>query len=352
MHVRLATPEDLPGIIKDYGGNESNPLNPFASVERLKQLPGEGLLVAEVEGVYAGFLYWFKATKPRGDSAVKAYAQIAEIHIKRAFWKTKVGLALLARALKDIEKLEIPEVYINVEGANAQLQDACERAGFSTFERTSHMRFLYPLDRRKTNRSREEAIELAVFLVEAREQCRMFSTAYEEIMELIRKGPPSDEDGQRVFNARIWLRLQAALAACAVVSKILWPQLKRRRDGSDKVVVRRGDDLRQFLKLRGLKPLPVAVRNSFEHIDEKIDEWLPSQKGDDMPWGWSLSAIEGPEPKGSMQALRYFNVFTTELRVANARCILSDVARQIKQIESSIPQDGQIHFRQSEDSGS
>ncbi|HEV2225793.1 MAG TPA: hypothetical protein VGR56_03200 [Nitrososphaerales archaeon] len=80
--VKQATNEDLQSIVSDYGGSESNPFNPFITLERLKRLTRSGLLVAKAGSAYAGFLYWFEASEPRDDTNVDRYARIVEIKVK------------------------------------------------------------------------------------------------------------------------------------------------------------------------------------------------------------------------------------------------------------------------------
>ena len=94
--VRQATEEDLPKIADDYAGRISNPLYPFSSVDRLKQIPRQGLLLAEIDGAYAGFLYWFLAPESGIDGNANQYAHIAEVKVKREYWNRKVGETLSA----------------------------------------------------------------------------------------------------------------------------------------------------------------------------------------------------------------------------------------------------------------
>jgi hypothetical protein len=82
--VRQATDDDLQTIADNYGGNVSNPLNPFTSVDGLKQLPRRGLLVAEIDGAYAGFLYWFLAAEPLDDYNVNKYASVVEVKVNES----------------------------------------------------------------------------------------------------------------------------------------------------------------------------------------------------------------------------------------------------------------------------
>ena len=113
---------------------------------------------------------------------------------------------------------------------------------------------------------------------------------------------------------------------------------------SDKVAIRRASTLRSILGLPNRSPFPLAVRNAFEHVDERLAEWLPEQK-EDIPWGWSLSPFVGSEDPASSKAFRYFNMRTMELRVADAHCNLKEVMEQMRLIEDKMPEDAHVNFR-------
>ena len=342
--VRLANEEDLRKIVDDYKDKNPSRLNPFTSVNRLRELLGEGLLGSEIGGIYAGFLCWYPGIETGPEDKNQKFAHIAEIKVKKEFSKRKVGEYLLLQALKEIERQEIPILYIDSPEGNRGLVSLYEKAGFQIFARTLHMRYLYPPDRHRIERPHYEARELAVFLVELREQCRLFMTAYSEIKEMIAKGPYVDAEGQRIFSAQIWLRIQAALAACTIASNILWPRVLVRKDGSDRLTIYRSNELKQILKLRGASPFPIMVRNAFAHIDEYLATWLPRQE-EDIPWGWSISAFsKDEEPGDSTRAFRYFNITSMELRVADVYCNLREVMEQVKDIEARIPEEAQVFF--------
>ena len=69
--VRQAKEADFPRIVESCGGNESNPFNQFSSIERIRKLPSQGLLVANVNEIFAGFLYWIVLDKQRGGETKK-----------------------------------------------------------------------------------------------------------------------------------------------------------------------------------------------------------------------------------------------------------------------------------------
>lgn len=60
VQVRKAVESDLLRVVGRFRQKADRPWGPFSSVERLKAIPQEGLLVAEADGAYAGFVYWFE----------------------------------------------------------------------------------------------------------------------------------------------------------------------------------------------------------------------------------------------------------------------------------------------------
>jgi len=336
--VRQAKEADFQRIVESCGGNESNPFYQFSSIDRIRKLPSFGLLVAEVKEVFAGFLYWIVLDEQR-DGVTKKKAHIVRLNVEKRFWKTNVGDSLLGKALKDIDEIKVDSIQVDVPSKNKKLIDLYERIGFSTEERTFHMRYVYTRTGGQAKRSTEEARELMVFLVEVGEQCRAFMTAYSEVTELIAQGPPRNDEERGIFSRRIWSRLQACLASCSIIYKILWPSQL-----NEKALIRsRG--IKQFLELYDKNQFPRHVRNSFEHVDERLSDWLLTQS-DEIPWGWCLSSFDKEEePTDSSQAFRYFHLGTFDLRVADSSCNLREVMHHVNKLLERIPSEAQINFR-------
>ena len=336
--VRQAKEADFPSIVESCGGNESNPFNQFSSIERIRKLPSQGLLVANVNEIFAGFLYWIVLDEQRGGET-KKNAYIGRLNVEKRFWKTNVGDSLLGKALKDIDEIKVDSIQVDVPSKSNKLIDLYERIGFSTEDRTYHMRYVYTRLGNQEKRSTEEARELMVFLVEVGEQCRAFMTAHSEVVELIALGPPRNEEERRIFSRKIWSRLQACLASCSIIYKILWPSQL-----NEKALIRsRG--IKQFLEINDKNPFPRQVRNSFEHVDERLSDWLLLQN-DEISWGWCLSSFDQEEePRDSSEAFRYFHLDTFDLRVADSSCNLREVMQHVNYILEKIPSEAQINFR-------
>lgn len=70
---------------------------------------------------------------------------------------------------------------------------------------------------------------------------------------------------------RIWVAIQSILGAAANISKALWGQRGKFADARE--------PLRASLQVDDSSPLRnVAMRNHFEHYDERLDQWWNSSK--------------------------------------------------------------------------
>jgi ribosomal protein S18 acetylase RimI-like enzyme len=137
--IRQAIPDDLPTIVGHYGRGDS-PWDPFADLVRLWNIPLEGLIVAEVEGRYAGFLYWFVGEKPWFDVGVETYAHIVEVQVVEKRRGQGVGKRLLAYALERVKESSIEAIYIDTTKDNLAARHLYESAGFRPLFRTIHYR--------------------------------------------------------------------------------------------------------------------------------------------------------------------------------------------------------------------
>lgn len=133
--VRSATPDDFPHIANHYGRGDT-PWDPFGDVEKLQEIPIEGFAVAEVEGDYAGFLYWFEAGKPWFDEGVGPYAQIEEVQVLPRFRGQGVGRRLLESVLDRLGTLSLDAVYVETTEENSVARHLYEAAGFQLLHRS------------------------------------------------------------------------------------------------------------------------------------------------------------------------------------------------------------------------
>lgn len=96
--------------------------------------------MAEVEGRYAGFLYWFVGEKPWFDIGVERYAHIVEVQVVEEYRRQGVGKRLLTYALEHVKESSIEAIYIDTTKDNLAARHLYESAGFRPLFRTIHYR--------------------------------------------------------------------------------------------------------------------------------------------------------------------------------------------------------------------
>ena len=129
--VRGATDVDLASIVAHYGpGGGDSPWDPFVDLRRIREVSGPGLLVAELEGTYAGFLFWYEARRPWYAPGVERYARISDLHIVPAAQGKGVGRALLREALSRIRSAGIDTVFLETDEDNVRARRLYEGEGF------------------------------------------------------------------------------------------------------------------------------------------------------------------------------------------------------------------------------
>ncbi|HTT73521.1 MAG TPA: GNAT family N-acetyltransferase [Thermoplasmata archaeon] len=139
IRVRPGTPEDLPRVARHYAHGDS-PWDPFGEVSKLSRIPLDGLLVAEVNGEYAGFLYWFEGRNPYFDRTVGRYANFQELHVLQRFRRRGLGKALVERFLADARARGIVEAFVDTDDDNLVAQQLYESVGFRQYRKVFHYR--------------------------------------------------------------------------------------------------------------------------------------------------------------------------------------------------------------------
>lgn len=138
--IRKWAPEDLVLIAQHSGPSGDEPWDPFSDAEALRQVPLDGLIVADVNDQYAGFLYWFLGRRPWFDREADRFAHILEVQVLHRFRGQGVGKALLHHALDRLTKEAVEGVYIDTTDNNDIARRLYEGAGFDPFLRTIHYR--------------------------------------------------------------------------------------------------------------------------------------------------------------------------------------------------------------------
>lgn len=135
--VRAATASDLPAITGHYA-HEDTPWDPFGSVDRLARVPREGLLVAEVDGEYAGFLYWFEGQSPYFRPGLQRFGYLYELHVKEPFRGRGLAKMLVERFISDAQARGIRQLFVDTDENNAAARRLYESYGFRRYRDVVH----------------------------------------------------------------------------------------------------------------------------------------------------------------------------------------------------------------------
>lgn len=137
--VRRSSKSDLPNIERQYG-----PLDdvgdPFCDTSKISRRRYDGLLVAEVDGRYAGFLYWHIGKKPFFAPRVTRFAHIRELQVMKKFRRQGVGKKLSLYALGRLKVLGIRDVFLATAETNEVARRLYESLGFKQYRRQVHYR--------------------------------------------------------------------------------------------------------------------------------------------------------------------------------------------------------------------
>jgi len=169
-----------------------------------------------------------------------------------------------------------------------------------------------------------------MFLLELNTQCAFARVSFERLQsaapawytdatpeQSVEPMPPRD----------IMIQCTAFLSAAGVISKT---QFAGRRSGE---VARRCTRLRQLLGINDLHTLrDLSVRNSFEHIDERLDRIFSSFASAPVN---PLSVTERPPPPGTLVWKR-FDPKRLTVSFATAEISLTKCMNEILEIESRI----------------
>jgi ribosomal protein S18 acetylase RimI-like enzyme len=140
-NIRKARSSDLASIAKYYGVRGDTPLDPFTSEDRLKQMVDlNDLAIAEVDGFFAGFVYYFVGDHPWFDPEVDMYGHILEVHVKPEYQGMGTGTRMLEYAIEDLKKRNAKVVYIDTGSNNVKALRLYQGMGFKEFGQTIHLK--------------------------------------------------------------------------------------------------------------------------------------------------------------------------------------------------------------------
>lgn len=130
------------------------------------------------------------------------------------------------------------------------------------------------------------------FYLEIAHQCLFVRMAVEYLV-FYRTGPSDGLD-------REYYHLQSLLVAMGNISKILWPVMRRGDKEGNDLRKARGRELREAIGIRRDSVLRSRVlRDTFEHLDERMDKWFGATKRSgfaDRGIG-SMEGVVNPRPE-------------------------------------------------------
>jgi hypothetical protein len=171
----------------------------------------------------------------------------------------------------------------------------------------------------------------AMFLLELGTQCSIARACYERLRDAASAwytNATNEQFGNAMAPREIIVNCVAFLSAVAAISKLIFAG---RRENQE--VTRRCKRLQELL---GISDLPIlrklAVRNSFEHVDERLDTLLSSlTSGSINP----ISVTERPPPAGTI-VLKRFDPKKLSISFTNDTISLEESMREVEQLESRI----------------
>ncbi len=135
--VRAGTPADLERVAEHYA-HEDTPWDPFGSAERLARIPIDGLLIAEVDSEYAGFLYWFEGQSPYFRPGLQRFAYLQELHVKAEFRGRGLARRLIERFVGDAQARGIRQLFVDTDETNSVARRLYESFGFQRYRGVVH----------------------------------------------------------------------------------------------------------------------------------------------------------------------------------------------------------------------
>lgn len=137
IRVRQGRHSDLRYVAEQYR-HEDTPWDPFGSEERLSRIPLDGLLIAEVDGDYAGFLYWFEGRRPYFRPNLERFADLTELHVKEEYRRKGVAKLLMTKFIEDVKGKGIIQAFVDTDDDNTVAQNLYEEFGFQKYREVHH----------------------------------------------------------------------------------------------------------------------------------------------------------------------------------------------------------------------
>jgi ribosomal protein S18 acetylase RimI-like enzyme len=141
LKIRKALPTDLASIVDYYGTKGDTPFDPFANEDLLRQVVGlNDLIIAEVNGAFAGFVYFFVGDHPWFEPEVDKFGHIMEVHVKPQFQDRGIATRMLDYTIEELKKRNVTVVYIDTSAKNVEALHLYQKMGFREFGKTVHFK--------------------------------------------------------------------------------------------------------------------------------------------------------------------------------------------------------------------
>jgi ribosomal protein S18 acetylase RimI-like enzyme len=141
LKIRKALPTDLASIVDYYGTKGDTPFDPFANEDLLRQVVDlNDLIIAEVNGAFAGFVYFFVGNHPWFEPEVDKFGHIMEVHMKPQFQDRGIATRMLDYTIEELKKRNVTVVYIDTSAKNVEALHLYQKMGFREFGKTVHFK--------------------------------------------------------------------------------------------------------------------------------------------------------------------------------------------------------------------
>ena len=107
--------------------------DPFCDVRIIHEARIDWLIIAEIAGEYAAFLYWHLGERPFFAPQVERFAHIREIQVLEKLQGQGGGRKLVVYALERLRTLGTQNVFLATAETNKAARHLYESLGFRTF---------------------------------------------------------------------------------------------------------------------------------------------------------------------------------------------------------------------------
>jgi len=107
----------------------------FCDVAKIQEIQFDWLVIGEIAGEYAGFLYWHLGEKPFFAPHIENFAHIREVQVLEKFQGQGAGRELTVYALDKLKALGTKDVFLAMGETNNPARHLYESLGFTQFRK-------------------------------------------------------------------------------------------------------------------------------------------------------------------------------------------------------------------------